>query len=55
MCLDEMISEDNLVRVLGAFADSINLQKLGFKYASPKATGRNDPYPFVGHRRVSVK
>lgn len=36
MSLDEMISEDNPVRILDAFVDSINLNELGFKYATPK-------------------
>ena len=43
MSLDEMISEDNPVRVLDAFVDGINLNELGFKYATPKTTGRK-PY-----------
>lgn len=43
MSLDELISEDNPVRVLDAFVESINLHELGFKYAITKATGRK-PY-----------
>lgn len=43
MSLDEMINEDNPVRILDAFVDSINLNELGFKYATPKMTGRK-PY-----------
>lgn len=43
MSLDEMISEDNPVRIFDAFADSLNLEELGFKYANTKATGRK-PY-----------
>jgi len=43
MSLDEMISEDNPVRVFDAFVGSLNLNELGFKYAITKATGRK-PY-----------
>lgn len=43
MSLDEMISEDNPVRVFDAFVGSLNLNELGFKYAMTKATGRK-PY-----------
>ena len=31
MSLDEMISEDNIVRVLDAFVGSLNLNEFGFK------------------------
>ena len=43
MSLDEMINEDNSVRVIDAFADNLNLNEMGFKYAITKATGRK-PY-----------
>lgn len=43
MSLDEMISEDNPVRVIDIFADNINFHEMGFKYATTKATGRK-PY-----------
>ena len=43
MSLDEMISEDNIVRVLDAFVGSLNLNEFGFKYTTTKATGRK-PY-----------
>lgn len=43
MSLDEMINEDNSVRVIDAFADNLNLNEMGFKYATTKATGRK-PY-----------
>lgn len=43
MSLDEMISEDNTVRVLDAFVGSLNLKELGFKYATTKVIGRK-PY-----------
>ena len=43
MSLDEMISEDNPARVMDIFADNINFNKMGFKYATTKKTGRK-PY-----------
>jgi transposase len=43
MSLDEMISQDNPVRVIDIFADNINFIKMGFKYATTKTTGRK-PY-----------
>ncbi len=41
--LDEMIAEDNPVRVIDAFVDCLDIETLGFKYATPKETGRK-PY-----------
>lgn len=41
--LDELISEDNLARVIDIFADSLDFAKMEFQYATPKATGRK-PY-----------
>lgn len=43
MSLDEMVSEDNPVRVFDVFVSSLNLNELGFKYATTKSTGRK-PY-----------
>ena len=43
MSLDEMISEDNAVRVIDMLVESLNLNALGFKYATTKETGRK-PY-----------
>lgn len=40
---EELISEDNPVRVMDAFVDSLDKVKLGFKYAQTKETGRK-PY-----------
>ncbi|MBP2633670.1 MAG: transposase, partial [Firmicutes bacterium] len=40
MSFDDMISEDNPVRVFDAFVNTLNLNQLGFKYAITKATGR---------------
>jgi transposase len=37
-CLDDYVSEDNLVGVVDVFADALDLATLGF--AGPAATGR---------------
>lgn len=42
-CIDDYIEEDNPVRFLDAFVDSLDLKKLHFKHAKTKATGR-PPY-----------
>jgi transposase len=39
-CIDDYIAEDNPVRVIEAFMDEIDLQKLGFAGIEPQATGR---------------
>lgn len=36
LALDEMISEDNPVRVIDALVDSLDMKSLEFKYANPK-------------------
>lgn len=41
--VDDYISEDNPVRFVDAFADSLNLKELGFKHAELEDTGR-PPY-----------
>ena len=38
--LDDYIAEDNAVRVVDAFVDSLDLKQLGFDRAEPSATGR---------------
>jgi len=38
--LDDYIAEDNAVRVVDAFVNKLDLQKLGFDRAEPSATGR---------------
>lgn len=43
LSLDELIPEDHLVRVIDLWVDRIQLDKLGFAKAQPKATGR-PPY-----------
>jgi len=41
--LDDYIEEDNPIRFIDAFVDSLDLKGLGFKYAVPEPTGR-PPY-----------
>ena len=43
MCLDDYIGEDNICRVIEIFVNVLDLESLGFKYATPKETGR-PPY-----------
>jgi transposase len=43
--LDEYIAEDNPVRFIDAFVDSLDLQALGFEHAVPKETGRPPYHP----------
>jgi len=38
--LDEYIAEDNPVRFVDAFVNSLDLQALGFERAIPRETGR---------------
>jgi transposase len=37
--LDELIPEDHLVRVIGLWVDRVEVARLGFAKAAPKATG----------------
>lgn len=39
-CLDDVIADDNPVRIIDAFVDELNLESLGFEKAAPAATGR---------------
>jgi transposase len=43
--LDEYIEDDNPVRFIDAFVDSLDLQTLGFERAVPKETGRPPYHP----------
>ena len=43
--LEDLIDENNPVRVIDAFVDSLNMAKLGFKYAETKETGRKPMNP----------
>jgi len=38
--LDEYVDENNICRVIDAFANSLDFKELGFKYSEPKDTGR---------------
>src|ERR1700731_586272 len=38
--LDEFISDNNSVRFIDAYVDSLDLEKLGFAHALPSETGR---------------
>jgi transposase len=40
LCLDDYIGEDNICRVIDAFAKSIDYAEMGFKYANAKDAGR---------------
>ena len=46
-CLEDFIDEDNPVRVVDAFVDSLNLSRLGFEGVAPEATGRPSYHPSV--------
>jgi transposase len=46
-CLDDWIDEDNPVRVIDAFVDSIDLGELGFDGVVAQATGRPAYHPSV--------
>src|SRR5215813_588944 len=45
--LDDYVSEDNPVRVVDVFVDSLNLDKLGFLGVQPFETGRPSFHPGV--------
>lgn len=45
--LDEYIGEDNPVRFIDAFVDSLDLQALGFERVVPRETGRPPYHPAV--------
>lgn len=38
--IEDMIDENNEIRVIDAFVDSLNIKKIGIKKAEPKMTGR---------------
>ncbi len=44
-CLDDYVSEDNPVRVVEVFIDSLDLEKLGFAGVVPQVTGRPAYHP----------
>jgi len=43
VCLDDMIREENPVRVIEMIVESMKIRELGFVYGEPKETGRK-PY-----------
>ena len=45
ICLDDYVGEDNVCRVIAAYVGSLDMAKLGFKYATISDTGRppHDP------------
>lgn len=43
MCYDEIISQDNPVRVLAAFIDALDMEKLNFTHSSKDASKRGRP------------
>jgi transposase len=43
--LDDYIAEDNPVRFIEAFVDSLDLGSLGFRHTQPVATGRPSYHP----------
>jgi Transposase domain (DUF772) len=46
-CLDDWIDEDNLVRVIDAFVDRLDLAEFGFEGVEPAETGRPAYHPSV--------
>ena len=44
-CLDDYVTEDNPVRVVEAFIDALDLEKLGFAGMVPQVTGRPAYHP----------
>ena len=45
--LDDYVAEDNPVRAIEVFAESLDLGKLGFEGVEPEATGRPAYHPAV--------
>ena len=39
-CIDDLIGQDNPVRVIDAFVDSLNIEEAGFQRSKPNITGR---------------
>ena len=44
-CVDDYVGEDNLVRVVDAFVDELDLANLGFGRATPADMGRPAYHP----------
>ncbi len=45
--LEDLVAEDNPVRVIEAFVEALDLGELGFSGVDPKATGRPAYHPSV--------
>ena len=45
--LEDLVAEDNAVRVIEAFVEALDLGELGFSGVDPKATGRPAYHPSV--------
>ena len=43
LCLDDYIGDDSICRLIAAYVGNLDMAALGFKYATPKGTGR-PPY-----------
>src|SRR6266850_7861457 len=46
-CLDDWIDENNLIRVIDAFVEALNLGELGFAGVEPETTGRPSYHPSI--------
>ncbi len=46
-CLEDFIAEDNLIRIVDAFVDELDLASLGFEGVTPANTGRPSYHPAV--------
>ena len=46
-CLDDWVGDDNPVRAIDVFVDSLDLGDLGFAGVTPSATGRPAYHPAV--------
>ena len=44
-CLEDYVGEDNPVRVIEAFVDTLDLLGMGFDGVNPKETGRPSYHP----------
>lgn len=46
-CLDDYIAENNPIRVVDAFVEELDLERLGFEGPTPATTGRPSYHPAV--------
>ena len=52
-CIEDYVSKDNPVRVVDAFVNQLDMDKLGFKRAKPNDTGR-PAYDPVSYTHLDV-